>query len=235
LALAIGLALLTGSSSTSPAAAKDILGTEKKLYSQLDEELVIRDFFQDRRGGFFVDIGCADPEHGSTTYYLERHLGWSGIGVDARIELAPLWLRKRRQSKFFSYLITDHSDTQDPFYVIQGAEGLSSTEKERDFMGKKFKGEERKVPSITLNDLLDQNKVTRIDFMSVDIEGHEITAFAAFDIERFKPELMCVEASPLNREKLLEYFSAHGYERIEKYLQRDALNWYFRPKAAAPQ
>ena len=39
----------------------DILGTEKKKYSQFDEELVIRDFFQDRRGGFFVDVGASQP------------------------------------------------------------------------------------------------------------------------------------------------------------------------------
>ena len=62
---------------------RDILGTEKKLYSQFDEELIIRDFFQDRRGGFFLDVGAADPDVNNTTYYLEKNLGWSGIGVDA--------------------------------------------------------------------------------------------------------------------------------------------------------
>ena len=40
-------------------ARRDILGTEKTLYSQHDEELIIRDFFQDRREGFFLDVGCA--------------------------------------------------------------------------------------------------------------------------------------------------------------------------------
>lgn len=233
-ALALGLVFLAVCAAAS-AEAKDILGTEKKRYSQLDEELIIRDFFQDRRNGFFVDIGCADPVEGSTTYYLEKHLGWKGIAVDARAELAPLWMRKRRHSRFFSYLVTDHSDTKDTFYVVRGAEGLSSTQKERDFMGHTFKGEEREVPSITLNDLLDENKVTKIDFMSVDIEGHEPEAFAGFDIERFKPELLCVEASPHNRDELLAYFNAHGYERIDKYLQYDKVNWYFRPKAASPK
>ena len=53
---------------------RDILGTEKKLYSQFDEELIIRDFFQDRRGGFFLDVGAAWPLRNNNTYYLEKHL-----------------------------------------------------------------------------------------------------------------------------------------------------------------
>lgn len=55
--------------------AGDILDSGKKLYSQYDEELIIRDFFNDRRGGVFVDVGCYHYKDISTTYYLEKHLG----------------------------------------------------------------------------------------------------------------------------------------------------------------
>ena len=72
---------------------RDILGTEKAHYSQHDEELVIRDFFQDQRGGFFLDVGCGHPIQASNTYYLEKHLGWTGFGVDALPEMADKWRR----------------------------------------------------------------------------------------------------------------------------------------------
>jgi FkbM family methyltransferase len=232
----VGLALLCVACAIPfPALAADILGTAKKLYSQWDEELIIRDFFQDRGAGFFVDIGCSEPIKGSTTYYLEKHLGWSGIGVDARAELAPLWLTKRRKSQFFAYIVTDHSGTEDPFYVIPGGEAISSTRKQTEFMGHPVKSEERKVPTITLNDLLERNKVTKIDFLSIDIEGSELHALEGFDIDRFKPELICVEIWPDNRDKLFAYFAAHGYERIDKYRERDIVNWYFRPKEGGPE
>ena len=57
---------------------RDILGTEKKLYSQFDEELIIRDFFQDRRGGVFPDqhrskAGGAAGRHAEASDLL-RHL-----------------------------------------------------------------------------------------------------------------------------------------------------------------
>ena len=47
----------------------------KAQYSQSQEELIIRDFFQDRRKGFFVDVGCAWPGRANNTYYLEKNLG----------------------------------------------------------------------------------------------------------------------------------------------------------------
>src|ERR1700680_3079298 len=49
--------------------------------SQFGEEWIVRDFFQDRRGGVFVDIGANDYRHDSTTYYLETALGWTGLAV----------------------------------------------------------------------------------------------------------------------------------------------------------
>ncbi len=57
----------------------DLLGGASALYSQGNEELVVRDFFQDRRRGVFVDVGCGLPQHNSMTFYLERHLGGQKI------------------------------------------------------------------------------------------------------------------------------------------------------------
>ena len=50
------------------------------------EEWIVRDFFEDRRDGIFVDIGSADARTSSNTYYLESALGWSGVAVDALAE-----------------------------------------------------------------------------------------------------------------------------------------------------
>ncbi len=87
--------------------------------------------------------------------------------------------------------------------------------------------EEIQIPTITLTDLLDQNDVERIDLLTMDIEDAEPLALAGFDIDRFKPELACVEAHVGVRESLMEYFSAHGYRRLEQYSERDPFNYYF--------
>jgi FkbM family methyltransferase len=215
------------------ATAGDILTTGKKLYSQHDEELIIRDFFQDRRDGFFVDVGAAFPKAGSTTYYLEKHLGWSGIAVDALEAYGPFWKDLRTNSKFFAYAVTDRSGGTVTLYK-SGLPNLSSLSKEQAAL---FVGENKvkavQVPTITLTKLLDDNGVTSIDFLSMDIEGAEPLALAGFDIERFAPELVCIEVLPEKeqRRKISEYFAKHGYERIDAYLKHDRINWYFKPKS----
>ena len=54
---------------------------EQSRYSLFDEELIIRDFFQDRKGGFFVDVGCAWPGKANNTYWIaakasRRSISW---------------------------------------------------------------------------------------------------------------------------------------------------------------
>src|SRR5262245_39928539 len=110
LLLFIGVAGAASGADAPAAGGKRIVSTEKNLYSHDKEELIIRDFFQDRRGGVFLDVGCYHPIKDSNTYYLEKHLGWTGIGVDALPELAPKWEQKRPGAKFQNFLVTDHVD-----------------------------------------------------------------------------------------------------------------------------
>jgi FkbM family methyltransferase len=205
-------------------------GPEKKLYSQGNEELIIRDFFRDMKNGVFLDVGCWKPIEKSTTYYLEKHLGWSGIGIDALPEHAPAYEKERPRTRFFNYIVTDHSGTVEEFYRVKGVTELSSTEEDREL---KLPTETIEVPTITLDDLLEQNGVTEIDFMSLDIEGGTPKALAGFDIEKFRPKLVCIERFDLD-EFIEEYFAEHGYQRIDKYLKYDYANWYYTPVGGDP-
>lgn len=208
---------------------------EERLYSVFAEELIIRDYFQDRRGGFFLDVGCAWPVTGSNTYYLEKHLGWTGIGIDALDDFAAEWAEVRPMSKFFNYLITDKSGGEGTFFKSEGL-GISSTSR-RHARGKRFgvevEPEEIKVPMITLTDLLEREGVIKVDVVSMDIEGHEAKALAGFDIERFAPDLLVIEGKS---RKVQKYMAARGYIRIERYARYDAVNRYFeRRQTAAPR
>jgi len=202
---------------------------EKNLYSLVSEELIIRDFFQDRKGGFFLDVGCAWAVDYSNTYYLEKHLGWTGIGVDALIDYAEEWATVRPTSKFRNYLVTDVSGGEGTFFKSDSL-GLSSTNESMAsgvYFGYDNKPVEVSVPMITLTDLLDQEGVTKIDLLSMDIEGHEPKAFAGFNIERFAPELLVIEGKNRRVEK---YLARHGYVLIERYAGLDQVNRYYERK-----
>ena len=206
------------------------LAKGKKRYSEGREEVIIRHFFRNRPGGFFLDVGAAHFRRRSTTFYLEEHLGWSGIAIDALEHWGPAYETKRPRTKFLTYIVTDHSGAEEPFYRVKkdiGSTALKDRAERIQAVGLPY--EEVRVPTITLDDLLDRDGVTKIDFVSMDIEQGEPAALAGFDIERFAPELVCIEALPEVQAQILEYFAKHGYRRIERYLEYDGRNWYYTP------
>lgn len=207
-------------------------GSEEKLYSTGNEELIVRDFFGDREGGVFLDVGSADPIQGSTTYYLEKHLRWSGLAVDALSEYAPAYRKKRPETRFSAYIVTDASGAKQKFYRVKHARELSSTDADRKWDGRKVRAEEIEVPTITLDALLEQQGIAKLDFVSVDIEGGEAKALAGFDIRRFRPELVCIEIAKDNVRAVERYFAEAGYRRIEKYRRFDYANDYYTPAAS---
>ena len=98
------------------------------------------------------------------------------------------------------------------------------------------KREPIQVSTITLTKLLDDNGVTKVDFLSLDIEGAEGAALRGFDINRFKPDLVGIEfgASEEQDRLVLAHMKEQGYERMDRYKAYDHVNSYFRRAAVSP-
>jgi FkbM family methyltransferase len=204
-------------------------------FTEREEEWFIRDYFQDRRGGVFVDVGANDYQKASKTYFLETRLGWSGLAIEPQREFAEGFAKHRPRTKFFPFFISDVSNETARLYVIKKWPEVSSANAE---FVKKFghPDEIREVPTVTLTDLLDAERVRNIDFMSIDIELHEPKALRGFAIDRYKPLLVCVEGLLPVRQEILNYFAEHKYVLVGKYMWADLENLYFAPldKMRAP-
>jgi FkbM family methyltransferase len=196
--------------------------------SQNGEEWLIRDFFQDRREGFFVDVGANHYRTFNNTYYLERTLGWSGIAIEPQSTFAAEYGRHRPRTRFRSFFVSDVSDEQAKLYVLENRPLVSSGAKSFTTRA----GSDVKaitVPTVTLNDLLTAERVERFDFLNMDIELWEPKALAGFDISRFQPSLVCIEAHPEVAQQILDYFARNGYVLVAEYLRADIHNLYFTP------
>lgn len=198
-----------------------------KRYSQGFEELIIRDFFRDKKNGYFVDVGASHHRINSTTYLLEKHLGWNGIAVDAIADYAVGYQKHRKNTLFFHFYVGDISDEEIDFYIVSKNKRLSSGR--LDVVKKHEKFNKIKIPTIRLNDLLEHVGVTHFDFLSMDIELAEPEALAGFDISRYKPHLVCIEAHEPVLMDILNYFSRNNYRVLEQYKKIDSLNLYFTP------
>ena len=211
-----------------PPGARYLAGYGPNRYSQFAEEWIIRDFFQDKRGGVFVDVGANHYRDSSTTFYLEEKLGWSGLAVEPLVQFEADYKVHRPRTKFLPFFVSDVSDEQAKMYVLDQHTVVSSAD--RKFTERTGANpREVSVPTITMNDLLTKNGVDKIDFLSMDIELWEPKALAGFDIRRFRPELVCIEAHAEVRQQILDYFARNGYVIVGKYLPADEHNLYFMP------
>lgn len=197
-------------------------------YTEREEEWFIRDFFQDRRGGFFVDVGANHYQEASKTYFLEKMLAWNGLAIEPQQQYAADYVTHRPRTRFFSLFVSDASDQTAQLYVLKKLPLIASSD--LDFI-KQFGNpdEVRQVPTVALNDLLDREGVKSFDFLSMDIELHEPEALKGFEIERFKPALVCIEALLPVRQRILDYFATHRYVVVGKFVWVDRENLYFMP------
>jgi FkbM family methyltransferase len=203
-----------------------------KLYSQGDEELLVRDFFQDRRAGLFVDVGASHYKDGSTTFYLEERLGWSGLAVDANRAFAAEYAQHRPRTRFFAYFVGDHEEAAHPFFIPELADVLASGDP--DYVAKfQLHAREERVPAVTLDGLLTREAVTHVDFLSMDIEAGEPAALAGFDVRKYTPALVCIELQTETAPAIRRYFELNGYEELKGYALLDSINGYFAPRGGA--
>ena len=185
----------------------------QKLYSQSDEETLIRFFFKDKREGFFVDVCAGDYQRDSMTFYLEKHLDWKGIATDDNEVYVIDYAKHRPHTRFVRGVVTDGSDPE---------------------ISKEIAWNLRRIimPVITLNKLLEDEQVKTIDFLSMNMGLGDPAALKGFDINRFRPKLVCIAAIDhvSNAKSLLkDYFRRNGYERVEEFTLLDRANWYFAP------
>jgi FkbM family methyltransferase len=196
--------------------------------SRYGEEWIVRDFFNDKRGGVFVDVGANHYRRDSNTYYLETQLGWSGVAIEPQAEFAGDYAAHRPRTKFVPLFVSDVSRSQIAFYV--GANNLVASF-DRDVAESEGGGRAQAVSAntATLDDIFKKEDIRAIDFLSIDIELHEPQALKGFSIDRFRPGLVAIEAHPPVRQQILDYFTSHRYVVVGKYLRADNDNLWFAP------
>jgi FkbM family methyltransferase len=185
---------------------------------------------QGLRGGVFVEFGAADGLSGSNSHMLEAAHGWRGLLV----EPARSWhaeLARNRHCLLDHRCVTDQSGEQVLFRdCAERSLSTIATYRHADrFGGMRAKAKQYQVQTVSLNDLLDQHGLERVDYLSIDTEGSELMILAAFDFERFAPRVITVEHGhePARRAGLLDLLFRRGYRRrYEALSQID--DWYVR-------
>jgi FkbM family methyltransferase len=190
------------------------------------EQELVREFFGGARSGYFVEVGANRPRQESQTWHLEQ-LGWSGVLVEPQPNLAED-LRRVRSAKVFAVACSSPENAGQCLRLhVAGA--LSSLDRDRMAPGAE---PERviEVSARTLDEILTEARTpVGFDFLSVDVEGHELEVLSGFDFARWRPRLVLLEdhVGNLARHRFLKNA---GYRLIRRFENN---GWYVPRDAAA--
>ena len=189
---------------------------KKKSYSMDGEDLFISDYFKIRERGFYIDVGCYHPIHRNNTFLLHKK-GWNGINIDIHKFSIDLFNYLRPNDFNYNLAVSNKNQVLDMYFQKQLSQ-LSTIEEEQ--AKKVFQGniKKSKINAVTLDSILEEINADnlKIDLLDIDVEGADFKVLQGFSIEKYKPELICVEIHQKNiKESLIsKYLDDFKYELI---------------------
>ncbi len=190
------------------------------LNAEAEEKALVWKFFGQKCDGIFVEVGANEPVDGSQTWLLEQN-GWRGVLVEPQSTHCERLRAKRKNSQVFQVACSGPEMEGEMDLFVAEEEGSSTLQKQRDTHGTNFVSTER-VKVTTLDKVLQAAGVAKIDFLSLDVEGHEIEVMRGFDFERFQPGLILVEDGVRDLSKH-HFLKSRGYKLVKR---TSINNWY---------
>lgn len=169
-------------------------GVAMVSYAQNFEDVMLARAFAGCATGFYIDAGAFHPDVDSVTRHF-YDAGWHGINVEPVVAQHALFARARTRDinlnialgrECGEMTLYDFSplgvSTVDP--AVAGelhARGLASREVP--------------VPVRTLGQICRDHNVRELDFLKVDVEGHEMEVLAGHDWDFVRPRILVIEAT----------------------------------------
>lgn len=79
-------------------------------HSQLSQDLEVLKFYNEKKNGFFIEIGANDGNILSNTYLLEKSYNWKGICVEPIPDKFKLLCENRPNSLCYDYAVYNKSN-----------------------------------------------------------------------------------------------------------------------------
>ena len=191
------------------------------------EDRLKAEFFEQQHQGFFVEVGANAPQQGSQSWQFEQ-AGWTGVLVEPQPDLAER-LRQMRRAHVVAAACSSPANAGKTMTLhVLGPH--SSLNRELAVTGV-VADSEIEVPIRTLDDILQEiGAPSPIDFVSIDVEGHEAEVLSGFDLERWRPRLLLLEDHVTNL-TTHRCVTRAGY----KLIRRTGPNGWYVPRRQAPR
>ena len=195
--------------------------------SQFGEDKYIIELFDRNFKGKFLDIGCYHPTRHNNTYKMYKN-GWSGMNIDLNPLTIELFNFIRPRDININSGVSD-TEIEKKLYFIDELNTQNTLDNNQlNFLKdhhniKDSEILEKKIKTRNLNNILDDYKFYNIDFMNLDIEGHELKVLETLDFNKINLKYLCIEMiehnreSILNNEKIKDLLSKNNFKLIKNF------------------
>ena len=187
----------------------------KKSYSIFGEDIFINNYFKNKSNGFYVDVGCYHPLHGSNTHLLYKR-GWNGLNFDISDFSIKLFKYFRKRDISIRSGISNQSGEKE-FFFRKEINMLNTLNKNISKIHFKNGYKTGLVNVNTLDFFLQKiyKKKKQIDLLKIDVEGEELNVLKSIDLVHYKPQLISIEIH--NKENMYDD-SYEYYKNDETYI-----------------
>jgi len=165
--------------------------------SQFGEEKFVLSFFDKEYKGKFLDIGCFHPTRHNNTYKMYKN-GWRGINIDLNPLTIDLFNFIRRKDININAAISNNEENKTLYFVDElntqntlEANHLSFLKNHHNLKEEEISHQEIKTKK--LDKILDTYNFNDIDFMNIDVEGHELNILNSIDFNKYRINFICIE------------------------------------------
>lgn len=186
------------------------------MFSQYyqDYYLFTRHFKYLTRPGIYVDVATNHPISISNTYFFDRCLRWHGICVEANDEYyEPIFLE--RSCRLVPTCVGSKEGEVVQFGMYGGLGGiLGGTYKSMKRFHMQNNTYAKQLRCATMRSVTSMFSIREIDYLSLDVEGHELEVLKGFDFEKVKINVMTVESAQKKLVRIEKFLSSVGYRRL---------------------
>ena len=192
-------------------------------YSQNGEDLILNRFLNNKKEGFFVDVGAHHPIRFSNTFLFYKK-GWSGINIDAMPGSMAQFNKIRPNDINIEKGI---GLKKDKLTFYQFNESALNTFSKKEAFSKNKDGykiiKSNLVEVDTLENILDKYMPlnTEIDFLNIDAEGKDEEVLISNNWKKYKPNYIIIEilrevSLYNNNSSINKFLKTKGYIPINK-------------------
>lgn len=184
------------------------------MFSQMAQDyyLYTRHFVNLKRRGVYADVATNDPIGISNTFFMEQCLGWKGLCVEANPQYLAQ-IHRHRNCALVPTCVSDKDGRKVSFGLASGLSGVMATSKHATEWKKT--GERITTMQMTCSTMgveLDLYAVRKVDYLSLDVEGHELEVLKGLDWSKVLINVMTIEVGGHSKE-IEAFLKAKGYVR----------------------